>query len=282
MKRIIAPLLTAALFATQTAEAASVTLRHGFKSGASYTVNQVYHNVGSSVSEMNMMGQKQVIDTPLDHLSKSSWTAKASSKGGKVVLALDYGKQSGGERWGDPASHQSEQMYGNSSARVTIDPLKGMVAMQTTPADDPIVDTIYRSRLSWLPAFPKKPLAVGNGFLHEYTTTGGMITMKSEDDYTLDEVRDGLAYFTIETRSVAVYDYSKMYQQQNMPQGMGAPMGEMTLLYKGEGTAVFDLKQGIFIEREMKTAYSTQKPTGGMVSMSMRGTVRDRWEMERR
>jgi hypothetical protein len=31
----------------------------------------------------------------------------------------------------------------------------------------------------------------------------------------------------------------------------------------------------------MKTAYSTQKPTGGMMSMSMRGTVKERWEMEK-
>jgi len=281
MNRLIAPLLTAALLSSPIAEAASVTLRHGFKSGATYRVNQVYHNVGNSVTEMEMMGQKQVLESPLNHLSKSSWSAKASSTGGKVILTLDYGKQQGGERWGDPMSHQSEQMYGNSSARVTVDPLKGMVAMQTTPTDDPIVDTLYRTRLAWLPAFPKKPLAVGSGFLHEYTTQGGMITMKSEDDYTLDEVSKGLAYFTIETRSVAIYDYSKLYQQQKMPPGAPAPMGKMTLLYKGEGTAVFDIKEGIFIEREMKTSYSTQEPSVGMMSTSMRGTVRDKWEMER-
>ena len=280
--RRIIPLLAASLLASQAVEAASATLRHGFKSGATYTVNQVYHNVGSSVTEMNMMGQKQVMESPLDHLSQGSWSAKATGKAGKVVLELDYGTQQGGERWGDPMSRQSEQMFGNSHASVTIDPLKGMVAIQPTPADDPIVDTIYRSRLGWLPSFPKKALKAGEGFLHEYTMQSGVITMKSEDDYTLDEVKDGLAYFTVETKSVAVYDYSKMYQQQNMPQGMGGPMGNMTLLYKGEGSAIFDLKQGIFIEREMKTAYSTQKPTGGMISMSMRGSVHERWEMEKR
>jgi hypothetical protein len=242
MKYLITPLLSAALFTSQMVEAASVTLRHGFQNGAAYQVNQVYHNVGNSVTEINMMGRKQVMETPLDHLSNGSWTAKAARKEGKTELTLNYGKQQGGERWGDPISNQSEQMYGDSSARITIDPLDGMTAMQTTPADDVIIDTIYRARLSWLPAFPKKALNTGNGFLYEYTTESGMFTIKSEDDYTLDEISDGLAYFTIETRAVAVYDYSKMYQQQNIPQGMGVPMGEMTLLYKGEGTAVFNIK----------------------------------------
>jgi hypothetical protein len=174
------------------------------------------------------------------------------------------------------------QMFADSSASVTLDRQKGFISMTTKPADDPIVDAIYMARLAWLPAFPNKPLTVGDGFLHEYTVKGQMMTVKSEDDYTLDEIDGGLAYFTVETRQVTILDYSAM-QPQGMPQGMGAGMmSNMTLLYKGEGTAIFDIKEGIFIEREMKTSYSTDKPSGGMMKMTMRGTVRDRWEMERR
>jgi hypothetical protein len=281
LKSFLIP-LTLSLLCVEAVQAASVTLRHGFKDGATYTVRQLYHDVSKSVTEMNMMGQKQVFETPGDRMHQSSWMARAKRSGGKTVLTLNYGKQQGGERWGGQMGEGGSEMFGNSSAKVTLDPQKGFVAITTTPADDPIIDAIYRARLAWLPAFPRKALKVGDGFLHEYTTKGQMMTVKSEDDYTLDEIADGLAYFTIETRQVTIMDYSAM-QPQGMPQGMGAGgMSGMTLLYKGEGAAIFDIKEGIFIEREMKTAYSTDKPSDGMMKMTMRGTVRDRWEMERR
>lgn len=270
------------LLTMQSVYAASVTLRHGFKDGASYSVKQLYHDVSKSVTEMNIMGQQQVFETPMDRTHQSQWSARAKHAGGKVVLSLDYGKQQGGERWGGQMGQGGTHMFANSSATVTLDPQKGFVSMTTKPADDPIVNAIYQARLSWLPSFPQQALKVGDGFLHEYTVKGQMATVKSEEDYTLDEIDGNLAYFTIETRQITILDYSAM-QPQGMPQGMGAGMmSNMTLLYKGEGTAIFDIKEGIFIEREMKTAYSTDKPSDGMMMMTMRGTVRDRWEMERR
>lgn len=279
--RLTLPLLLLALFGVQQAQADSITLRHGFREGANYNVTQLYHDVGKSVTEMNMMGQQQVFDTPIDHVHQGKWRAQSTRRGGKWVLSLNYGQQQGGERWGGQMGQGGSELYGNSSATVTIDPQKGFVSMTAQPADDPVVDTIYRARLAWLPVFPKKALRIGEGFLHEYTTKGSMMTVKSEDDYTLDKVKDGLAYFTIETRQVTVIDYSSM-QSQGMPQGMGAGgLSNMTLLYKGEGTAIFDIKEGIFIEREMTTKYSTDKPTTGMMKMTMRGSVRERWEMER-
>lgn len=278
------PILASGLLASTSLQAASATLRYGFKDGATYTVKQLYHNVGNSVTTMNMMGQEQTIESPLNHTSKSSWSAKVKHKGGKAIIDTDYGKQEGGERWGDPSGNSGANPYGKSSARVTFDLQKGFVSLTTKPAKDPIVDNIYRFRFSWMPALPKKALKVGDSFTHDYTVKSGMITMKGEDEYILDEISDGIAYFTMESQSVVVYDYSKLYQQQkNMPQGMGQMMGNMTLAYKGEGTAAFDLKEGIFIEREMKTSYTTKKSkTPGMMINSMRGTIRDRWEMERR
>jgi len=277
-------LLTTALLASGPLQAASATLRYGFKDGATYQVKQQYHNIGTSVTTMNMMGQQQTMETPMNHTSSSSWSAKASRKGDKVIFAVTYGKQQGGERWGDPSGNAGAQPYSKSSASVTFDLREGLVSLKTKPAKDPIVDIIYRSRFAWMPPLPKKALKVGDSFVHDYTTQSGMVTMKGEDEYILDEISGNLAYFTVETQSVMVYDYSKLYQQQEgMPQGMGQAMGNMTLAHKGEGSAIFDLKEGMFIEREMKTAYTTKKSeTPGMMINSMRGTTRDRWEMERR
>ena len=284
-KAVLLPsLIACAVFASPPSQAASVTLHYGFRDGATYLVKQQYHNVGSSTTTMNFMGQQQTMESPMNHTSSSSWSAKASRKGDKVTFQVDYGTQQGGERWGDPSGNTGGKIYGNSSASVIFDLQKGLVSLTTKPADDPIVDMIYRYRFAWMPPLPKKALKVGGSFTYDYTMQSGMLTMKGEDEYVLDEVKDGLAYFTVETRSVMVYDYSKLYQQQEgMPQGMGQMMGSMTLAHKGEGSATFDLKEGMFVEREMKTAYTTKKAKNpGMTITDMHGTTRDRWEMERR
>ncbi len=278
------PLLATCLLFSNSLQAASATLRYGFKDGATYAVKQQHHNVGNSSVTMNMMGQERTMDSPVNHSNKSNWTARVKHKGGKMILDTTYGKQQGGERWGDPASGIGADIYGKSSARVTFDPRKGLVSMTTKPAKDPIVDNIYRFRFAWMPRLPKKALKEGDSFIHDYTMQSGMITTKGEDEYILDEISGGVAYFTVESQSVVVTDYSKLYkQEEGMPQGMGQMMGSMTMAYQGEGSAAFDLKEGIFIEREMKISYTTKKSkTPGAMINSMRGTIRDRWEMERR
>ncbi len=272
------------LLTSNAALAASATLRYGFKDGATYTVKQQYHNVGTSVTTMNMMGQERTMESPLNHVTKNIWSVKAKREGGKILLDTSYGKSEGGERWGDPSSGSGADIYGKSSARATFDPTKGLVALSAKPAKDPIVDNIYRFRFAWMPKLPKKALKVGDSFIHDYTMQSGMITMKGEDEYILDEISGDVAYFTVESQSVVVHDYSKLYQQQEgMPQGMGQAMGNLTMAYQGEGSAAFDLEEGIFVEREMKTAYTTKKSkTPGLMINSMRGTIRDKWELERR
>ena len=151
-------LLTAGLLTVNSAQAATATLRYGFRDGATYTVKQQYHNVGNSSVTMNMMGQERTMDTPVNHDSTSSWTTGVKHQGGKMILSTTYGKQQGGERWGDPSSGSGAKIYGKSSARATIDPLKGMVSISTKPAKDPIVDNIYRFRFAWMPQLPKKAL----------------------------------------------------------------------------------------------------------------------------
>ena len=72
-----------------------------------------------------------------------------------------------------------------------------------------------------------------------------------------------------------------------MPSAMG--MSDMKLAYKGEGTAVFDLKEGIFVEREGKMSYSNMGSTQGTSPMPgqmafstrMEGVTKYGFEMER-
>jgi hypothetical protein len=278
-------LLAAGLIASNTLYAASAELRYGFKDGATYLVKQQYHDVSTTVTTINMMGQNKTLESRQNRSTSSSWQANAQRSGNTMTLDVNYGTQQGGDRWGDPASKSGENIYGDSSARVTFDSRKGMVSLSTKPADDPIVDLIYRSRFFWMPRLPNSPLKVGDSFTYDYTMQSGMVTMKGEDEYILDEVSGGNAYFTVESQMLTVIDYSKMYQQQEgLPEGAGQMMvGGMTLAHEGEGTAIFDLKEGIFVEREMKTAYTSKKSESpGMMINRMNGTTRDRWEMERR
>lgn len=260
--------------------AQSATLKYGFKKGETYQVKQMHHDVGKSVTEMSFMGQNQVIETPMDNIFESAWQVKAVDKSSKgMKLTTSYGTNKGGERWGQQGQGGA-QLFGKSTAEVMVHPLDGVVSLKTKPANDSTIELIYRTRFAWWPEFPTEALKVDDSFEHEYVIKAGMATMKGNDEYILDEVSGGLAYFTVESRLHTVYDYSA-----NMPEGMGAmggAGGSMTLAYKGEGTAIFDLKEGIFVEREMKMSYATPKKSTGMMSTNMHGTTKERWEMERK
>lgn len=260
--------------------AASVKLRYGFKPGAVYAVHEQHHDVGKSIVEMDIMGQRQSMESPIDHISEGHWSARGIGKGpgSSMRLAVEYGTQKGGDRWAASAGAGSEQHFGDSKAEATIDPVKGLTALTTTPVE-PLLDLIYRARFAWLPPLPSGSIKPGDSFSHDYVMKNDNFTTKGSDEYTLDEISDGMAYFTVETRMVSVIRYGG-----GSAQGMGGPamLGEMTLAYQGEGTAIFNLKEGIFIEREIKMGYATQKPSSGAFSSTMRGVSRTRWEMERR
>ncbi len=290
MGRLSVALVTLSMIAAP-AWSASVKLRYSFDKGASYQVKQLHFDKGKSVTEMDMMGQKQKFDTPHERTSSSSWIARAvgRSKGG-YKLSMSYGQRKGGERWANPneSGASSATLFNTSKAEVIIDSLKGMVSLKTTP-NDALTDVVYRSRFGWLPELPKKALKVGDGFEHDYTFKSKMMSSKRSDEYYLDEIADGMAYFSLESKEVVVInlqmpDMSQMQGMQGMPPGMMPPQqpSKMTIIYKGDGNAIFDIKQGMFVEWEVKRAY--KMPTSSMMGMTttMQGVVRERWEMEKR
>ncbi len=283
--RYVATLLVTLLsLASAPAQAASVQLRYKLSKGASYQVKQLHHDKGKSVSEIDMMGQKQVIESPLDHVSSSQWNARVISiSQGKAKLAMGYGRHQGGQRWAKSTT-DSAKLFADSKAEALIDPVKGLVSLTTTPADA-LTDIVYRSRFGWLPALPRNRLKVGDGFEHDYRYNSEQMSSKRHDEYYLDEVANGLAYFSVESKEIIVHkfqqpDPAQMGGMQGMMPQQGG--GSMTITYKGEGTAIFDLKEGMFIEWEVKRAYDM--PTSSMMGMTtrMRGVVRERWELERR
>lgn len=291
VKNIILPVLSVCVFVSNgwvgECGAASVKLRYGFKPGAIYRVTEQHHDVGKMVTEMNVMGQQQSFESPTDQVSSGTWTAKAIGKaGGGVKLKVDYGNHKGGERWASNKV-ESENIFGKSTAEVIIHPVEGAVDIKTSPENDQIIEIIYKGRFAWMPVLPKGEVKAGSEFTHEYVLKSGMYNVKVTDDYDLVEIRKGYVTFDVETRQIMVIKMSEAPATGGMPAGMG--MTDMKLAYKGEGTAVFDLKEGIFVEREGKMSYSnmgssqgTSPMPGGMAfSTRMEGVTKYGFEMER-
>lgn len=279
----------AALAAPAEGTASSVLLRYGFTPGAVYRVTEQHHDVGKIITEMNVMGQQQKFESPTDQVSSGTWTLKAVAKSGESVrLHAEYGTHKGGERWASEKV-ESGDIFGNSAAEVTIHPIDGAVDIKAVPAGDPTVEIIYTGRFAWMPRLPKGELKEGGGFTHEYVLKSGMYNVKVSDEYYLAGIKGGFATFDVETRQIAVIRMSQGAPAEGLPAGMGMNMGDMTIAYKGDGTAVFDIRQGIFVEREGKMSYSNMEGTqgsspmpGGMAfSSRMEGVTKYRFEMER-
>jgi hypothetical protein len=270
-------------------QAASAKLRYGFKPGTVYRVTQQHHDVGKTVTEMNMMGQQQTFESPSDRVSSGTWTMKAVGKTADgIKLQAEYGQHKGGERWSSNKV-QSGDIFGNSSAEIIVHPVKGVVSVKASPSDDQYVEIIYMGRFAWMPELPEGGVNVGSEFTHEYVLKSGMYNVKVTDDYYVAEIKGGYVTFDVETREIAVIKMNSAQRPEGMPAGMGMDMADMKIAYKGEGTAVFDLKEGIFIEREGKMSYSNMDSTkgsspmpGGMsFSSRMEGVSRYSFEMER-
>ncbi|UCF30550.1 MAG: hypothetical protein JSV26_10940 [bacterium] len=270
------------------ASGGSARLRYGFSPGKSYRVREMHHDVGKTVTVMNVMGQEQEFETPMDQVSEGVWSATVTGGGGSgVKLAVTYGKHKGGQRWSSDKI-QSDDFFADSRAEVVIHPVKGAIGYSIKP-DEPTIDLIYRARFIWMPVFPEGSLSKGSEFSHEYVLKSGMYNIKSTDDYYLVEVKGGYAHFDVESRQVAVIRLTQPQGTGQIPAGMGMNMSDMKIAYRGEGTAVFDIGEGIFVEREGKMSYSNMEgtkgsspmPGGAAFSSRMEGTVKYRWEMER-
>lgn len=266
------------------AGASSVRMTYGFKPGAVYRVTEQHHDVGKTVTEMNLMGQPQKFETASDQVSSGTWTVKGAGRDGEgVKLAVEYGQHKGGQRWSSNKV-QSDDIFADSSAEVVIHPLKGLANIDVKPRGDSTVELIYRGRFAWMPTLPERFVKKRDSFTHEYVMKSGMYNIKTTDEYYIVEVKGNFVTFDVETKQLMVIKMDKGPGGAGPMQGMA--LADMKLAYKGDGTAVFDIKEGIFIEREGKMSYSNLGSGEGAAAgvtfkTRMKGVVKYKWEMER-
>ena len=264
--------------------ASSARLTYGFKPGKVYRVTEQHHDVGKTVTEMDMMGQPQKFETASDQVSSGTWTAKGLARDGEgVKLAVTYGQHKGGQRWSSNKV-QSDNIFAGSSAEVVVHPLKGLVKCTVEPQGDSTVELIYQGRFAWLPVLPEGFVTKGAFFTHDYVMKSGIYNIKITDEYYLLEVKGNYATFNVETKQLMVIRMDKGPGGTGSMPGM--PLADMKLAYQGEGTAVFDVREGIFVEREGTMSYSNLDSSEGAAAgmtfkTRMEGVVKYQWEMER-
>ena len=124
----------------------------------------------------------------------------------------------------------------------------------------------------WFPEVPEDRLSIGDFFeTVQKSDLGSSPMMQSQTvvktEYTLEEISEGLAYFSVRTRA------------QTKTGGMGGSMDSKTA---GKADAIFDLEQGMWVEMTMKSHTSSSYAGMGGMSGEMGGVNISRYRMQLR
>lgn len=122
----------------------------------------------------------------------------------------------------------------------------------------------------WFPELPEEKLAVGDFFETVDKSDLGsnpMMQMQTvvKSEYTLEEISQGLAYFSVRTRA------------QTKAGGMGGSSESKTA---AKADAIFDLEQGMWVEMTMKSQSSTSYAGMGGTSGEAGGVQIGRYRMQ--
>ena len=211
-------------------------------------------------TETNVMGQKQVnrnktvIGYQVSAGSKKGWvrvTAKILSAGG----GMDLKKMTFTGDMHTSGEIRNRQVTGSAAPR-----MDGMAGM--TPEMKAMMAQSYRfmadawkEMVFWFPEFPEEKLDIGDEFdmTRKMAGGGGAMGMTSirKEIYTLEDVSDGLAYFSVKDRSVS--------------QMQGVMGGKTKTKSAGKGETVFDLKDGMWME--VVTRFKSATNMGAMAGM---------------
>lgn len=271
MKRSLLTLMAGACLMTPHLVAAEgVTLRYGLEPG------QVWNATSTTRTESSIAG----IESSDGRETLIEYRVKAGERAGWWALeARQLSPKTPG--FGLDTVTFRAQMHSSGELRdigFDLDPL------QPGQESDPSVAVMRQAMQGvadastvgffWFPEFPEEPLEPGDEFDAEIRSGGGpaetsgmqtKIVVRSV--YTLDEIVDGLAYFTVRERLVT---------------GTTTPAGTVETRGASKGEAVFDLEQGMWIEQESRmemTFEGAGMPVGGDGGASSRMVTRMRLEL---
>ncbi len=229
--------------------AGSHTLHYKLTPGQVWICTLSAQNESTFMGKKNVSRSKSVIEYRVSRGPRSGWvslTARIESQS----------NQSGGQI--DPSRilfkadmHRSGEIRNIQYSGSAVLPMGGGAnelppeAAAALEQSSRFIAEAWKNAVFWFPEIPEDPLEQGDEF--EATQKLGMggggsgiqVETVSKQVFTLEDVSDGLAYFSVKERSLT--------------KTSGAVGGKTRTKTAGKGEAIFDLRQGMWIEMSTKT-----------------------------
>jgi hypothetical protein len=234
---IIVLVLCCALYALP-AQGAEYKFRYNLKPGQTWVVSDTTQVVSEAMGFKSTTRTKRTIKYDVKKGPKSGWVTVSAA-----VTSLSSKS--------DDAPVSTQNVLDGMVFKADVHQ-SGEVRKYSFSGGDPqmaqYMGPMMEQGIFWFPEFPEDPLAVGDEF--EVTVKaatpgmqgmGGAGAMKwmTRDIYVLEDVKSGLAYFSIKSRT-------KM------------DAGGMDTKVAAKGEAIFDLNQGMWVELDTKSKSSMQ------------------------
>ena len=277
---LVGLVVLAALAAATSSMAQSCKLKYKLTPGQKWICIFSSKNESSFMGKKNINQSKHVYEYSVSKGPKKGWvTMKARikpRKGSPAADQMDLSKlrfsadvHSSGEIRNIQYSGNVMPDLGENSAQMTPQ-MKEMIAQSYK-----MIPESFKNAVFWFPEVPEDKLEIGDEFEAQRKMgmggSGSAMQMEtvSKQVFTLEDVSQGLAYFSVKQRSVTK---------------TGGSMGASSKTkMAGKGQAVFDLKQGMWLELTEKSRAKVQ--IGGVAGAS--GTSHDmniifKYEMEQK
>jgi len=281
MKRSLILLLSTLLIGAPAlpAKAGAVKLRYKLRPG------QVWIVTLSSQSEMTYMGQKNinrsknVIEYRVSKGPKKGWvslTARIKSHGGASAQgggSMDLSKLTFTADMHYSGETRNIRHQGNAMPPPGPDLPPQMKAMYEQSSN--MVAEAWKNGVFWFPEIPEDPLQDGDEFdvTRDFGMGGSGMGMQSQtvskQVFTLDDVSEGLAYFTVRDRSIT------------KTKGMAG--GRSATKTAGKGETVFDVNAGMWLDLTVKSrSRMNMSGMAGMKDMQQELLQINKYEVEKK
>jgi hypothetical protein len=251
---IVGLIVLSALAMATSSRAESCTLKYKFTPGQKWICIFSSKNESSFMGKKNINQSKHVYEYSVSKGPKKGWVIMNArikpQKGSPAAGQMDLSKL----RFIRNIQYSGNVMpdLGDNSDQMTPQ-MKEMLAQSYK-----MIPEAYKNSVFWFPEVPEDKLEIGDEFEVQRKMgmggSGSAMQMEtvSKQVFTLEDVSQDLAYFSVKQRSIT-------------KTGGSAGASSKTKI-TGKGEAVFDLKQGMWLELTEKSRAKVQ--IGGIAGMS--------------
>ena len=259
---IVGLMVLSALAIATSSMAQSCKLKYKLTTGQKWICIFSSKNESSFMGKKNINQSKHVYEYSVSKGSKKGWVKLKArikpQKGSSAAGQMDLSKlrftadvHSSGEIRNIQYSGNVMPDLGDNIAQMTPQ-MKEMIAQSYK-----MIPEAFKNAVFWFPEVPEDKLEIGDEFEVQRkmgmggSGSGMQMESVSKQVFTLEDVSEELAYFSVKQRSVT-------------KTGGSAGAGSKTKI-AGKGEAVFDLKQGMWLELTEKSRAKVQ--IGGLAGM---------------